>query len=84
MVTLDVPGLSAASLVAVHPTPPYQADGARWRADWDQVLDRLEESYGARVDGRVPVNRHARACRALTCLRELTAAPGTGDVAEVG
>ena len=55
VVTLDVPGLSTVSLVAVHPTPPYQADGARWQADWEQVIDRLEMSYGDRVDGRVLV-----------------------------
>jgi hypothetical protein len=32
-VLLDVPGLGHLSLVAVHPTPPYQEGGSRWSVD---------------------------------------------------
>ena len=55
-VTLDVPGLSQVTLFALHPTPPYQADGSQWEADWEQALTRIRRAYGdAADDGRVLV-----------------------------
>ena len=55
VVALDVPGPAEVTLVAVHPTPPYQADGTLWRRDWDQVLARIRNAYGDTVDGQVLV-----------------------------
>lgn len=55
VVVLDVPGPDDVAVVALHPTPPYQDGGARWRADWTQVLDDLRETYGDTVTGRVVV-----------------------------
>ena len=55
VVTLDVPGLQQVDVVALHPTPPYQSDGARWQQDWQQVTERLRASYGPGVAGHVVV-----------------------------
>lgn len=54
VLTLDVPGLSRVTLVAVHPTPPYQENGSRWQADWDRLLPRIVDSYDI-ADGRMLV-----------------------------
>lgn len=55
VVTVDVPRMGEVGVVAVHPTPPYQEDGRRWRADWDRVITRVREVVGEEANGRVVV-----------------------------
>lgn len=81
VVELRVPGLGEVTVVAVHPKPPHDADGSRWQADWEQVIDLLGESYGDTVGGRVLLVGDLNATADHWPVRSL-AAMGLRDVAE--
>lgn len=52
VVTLAPPEAPEVTLFAVHPTPPYQDNGAGWASDWRRLLDAIGEpgSDGAEKD----------------------------------
>ncbi|MET0789666.1 MAG: endonuclease/exonuclease/phosphatase family protein [Cellulomonas sp.] len=70
-VTLHVPDSAPLDLVAVHPSPPYQEDGAKWIDDWHLIHDHLMRAYGGSADHPVLVVGDFNATRDHAPMRDL-------------
>lgn len=71
MVGLAVPGVGEVGLVAAHPTPPYQAGGRAWAADWARLVADVRATYGEQVEGPVVVAGDLNATLDHAPVREL-------------